>query len=212
MALALALVGVGSLFAADLAGIYVPRYTRDLSTIDGRLGTGAISVLGPLAWAGAAAVLGFAGLLRRASDGVASRATRLLAGSAAYTAFLGLSDAFALHEHATRLGGTTEVAFALTTVAATIGWLAWARPLAERRHRPALLLAGALFAASLTIDRAAGVSADGANLLGDATKVGGILAYTAWAGAVAWAAVRPPRPSSPARSSAPWSVSRGGGR
>src|SRR5680860_1560295 len=62
-AVILAAAAIGVLLLADAAGIFVPRFTRDPSTIDGRFGTGAVSLLGSLAWAVSATTLAFAAVI-----------------------------------------------------------------------------------------------------------------------------------------------------
>lgn len=184
------------LVAADLAGVYVPRFTRDPSTIDGRFGTGAVSLLGTLAWAMSATALGFAGVLRRGHDGAPTPASRLLLGSAAFTLLLCVDDTFAVHENAEQLGDLAELTVGLLYVAVAICWLAWSRPLADGSHRLTLVAAGALLSASLAVDtladgRGIELVGDSTSVAEDALKVGGIVAYTAWALSVSWFAVRP---------------------
>jgi hypothetical protein len=194
-AIALAGAAIGVILLADAAGVFVPRFTRDPSTLDGRFGTGAVSLLGSLAWAVSATSLAFAAAVRRAEDRATTPTFRLLAGSAAFTVLLCLDDTFAVHENAERLGDAAELAVGLLYVAVAICWLAWSRPLADRQHRAALVVGGGLLAASLAVDTLsdgglATFFGAGSIVLEDALKVGGIAAYTTWAVSVSWSARR----------------------
>src|SRR5690606_25867834 len=198
---------VAVLLAADAVGIFVPRFTRDPGASDGRFGTGAVSLMGTIAWSVAATSLVFAGLLRRA-EGTADRATvRLLLGSGAFTAFLCLDDTFAVHENADRVGDAAELAVGVLFLALGLCWLAWSRPLADHQHRPALIVACLLLATSLGIDTVsdagiADVAGGKTDLVEDVLKVAGVAAWMVWAVSTAWAAVQP-RPARPGPATTP---------
>jgi len=146
-ALALLVLAAGAGVAAA-TGVGMAEMVRDPATADERAWyTGLVSVVGVMAWAGTSAACFAVGCAR-----VRERGALFLLG--ALTAVLALDDAFLLHEDVLPELGLPEPAPMLGYALAAVAVLALLRRSAPRDVQLPVVVAGALLAASIGLDRA----------------------------------------------------------
>lgn len=138
--------------AVDAKLLFLDQTEVVLLTGELRTWSGLLSTVGVMAWAASAAICGFAAVLLRRGDVGGARASRFALFAALSTAFLGLDDAFQIHENLGPKLGLPQPVILLAYVAVAAVYVVLARGLFAEIDPVLVVIAAGGLGLSLAVD------------------------------------------------------------